>query len=62
MPIVGLGFLGIGATGAVALVGEMFRHATYGVLLGLMYPVLRSRRAVRVMPHTPDELTAESAV
>jgi membrane protein DedA with SNARE-associated domain len=62
MPLVGLGFLGIGATGPVALVGEMLRHATYGVLLGLMYPVLRARRSVRVLPHTPEELPAESAV
>jgi hypothetical protein len=62
MPIVGLGFLGIGATGPVALVGEIIRHATYGVLLGLIYPVLRTRRSVRVLPHTPEELPAESAV
>ena len=62
MPIVGFGFLGLGLPGAVALVGELLRHATYGVLLGLMYPVLRVRRSVRVLPHTPDELTAESAV
>jgi membrane-associated protein len=62
MPIVGLGFLGIGATGPVALVGEIIRHATYGLLLGLMYPVLRARRSVRVLPHTPEELPAESAV
>ena len=62
MPIVGLGFLGIGATGPVAIVGEIIRHATYGVLLGLMYPVLRARRSVRVLPHTPEELPAESAV
>jgi len=62
MPIVGLGFLGIGATGPVALVGEIIRHATYGALLGLMYPVLRARRSVRVYPHTPDDLAAESAV
>jgi membrane protein DedA with SNARE-associated domain len=62
MPLVGLGFLGIGATGPVAVVGELIRHATYGALLGLMYPVFRARRPVRVLPHTPDELTAESPV
>jgi hypothetical protein len=43
-------------------VGEIIRHATYGLLLGLMYPVLRARRSVRVLPHTPEELPAESAV
>jgi hypothetical protein len=62
MPIVGLGILGIGATGPVALVGEMIRHATYGILLGLLYPVLRTRRTVKVLPHTPEELRAESPV
>ena len=56
LPLLGLGFLGIGATGPVALIGETIRHAAYGVLVGLMYPVLRSRRTVRVRPHTPAEL------
>jgi hypothetical protein len=32
------------------------------VLLALMYPVLRTRRAVRVLPHTPEELAPEGAV
>jgi hypothetical protein len=32
------------------------------VLLGLLYPVLRARRSVRVLPHTPEELAAEGAV
>src|SRR5262245_37479930 len=61
MPLLGLGFFGIGATGIVALVGETIRHAAYGTLLGLIYPVLRARRTVRVMPHTPDELAPEAA-
>ena len=47
MPLLGLGFFGVGATGAVAASGELIRHAAYGTLLGLMYPVLRSRRPVR---------------
>jgi membrane-associated protein len=62
MPLLGLGFFGVGATGIVALMGETIRHAAYGILLGLIYPVLRARRAVRVMPHTPDELAPEGAV
>ena len=33
MPLLGIGFLGIGATGAVAATGELLRHAAYGVLL-----------------------------
>jgi hypothetical protein len=62
MPLLGLGFFGVGATGFVALIGETIRHASYGVLLGLLYPVLRARREVRVIPHTPEELAPEGAV
>ena len=62
MPLLGLGFLGVGATGPVALVGETIRHVTYGVLLGLMYPVLRARRNVRVRPHSPAEAPPVPAV
>ncbi len=62
MPLVGLGFFGVDGTGLVALIGETLRHMAYGVLLGLIYPVLRARRAVRVLPHTPEELApAEGA-
>lgn len=62
MPLVGLGFFGVGGTGVVALVGETLRHIAYGVLLGLIFPVLRARRPVRVLPHTPEELApAEGA-
>jgi membrane protein DedA with SNARE-associated domain len=56
MPLLGLGFLGVGATGPVAATGEFIRHAAYGVQLGLLYPVFRSRRPVRVVVHTPDEV------
>jgi membrane protein DedA with SNARE-associated domain len=59
MPLLGLGFLGIGASGPVIFTGELLRHAVYGVMLGLMYPVLRTRRPVKVRAHTPTELTAE---
>ncbi|HEY3058437.1 MAG TPA: DedA family protein [Chloroflexota bacterium] len=62
MPLVGLGFFGVGSTGVVALIGETIRHMAYGVLLGLLYPVLRARRSVRVLPHTPEELAPEGAV
>lgn len=58
MPLLGLGFLGVGATGPVAATGEVIRHAAYGVQLGLLYPVFRSRRTVRVIAHTPDEMPA----
>jgi hypothetical protein len=59
MPLLGLGFFGVGATGPVAVTGELIRHAAYGVLLGLMYPVFRARRPVKVLAHTPGEVAAE---
>jgi membrane protein DedA with SNARE-associated domain len=59
MPLLGLGFFGVGATGPVAASGEVIRHAMYGALLGLQYPILRSRRAVRVLPHTAGEVPPE---
>jgi membrane protein DedA with SNARE-associated domain len=59
MPLLGLGFFGVGATGPVAVTGEVIRHAAYGALLGLQYPILRSRRAVRVLPHTAGEVPPE---
>jgi hypothetical protein len=66
MPSLGLGFLGFGATGPVAFTGELIRHVAYGGLLGLMYPVSRAWRPVKVRPHTPAELApdrgAEQAV
>jgi membrane protein DedA with SNARE-associated domain len=62
MPLLGLGFLGVGATGPVALVGETIRHGTYGVLLGLMYPILRARRNVRVRAHSSAEVPPVQAV
>lgn len=62
MPLLGLGFFGVGGTGLVALIGETVRHGAYGVMVGLLYPVLRARRAVRVLAHTPDELAPEGAM
>lgn len=59
MPLLGMGFFGVGATGAVAASGELIRHAVYGILLGWMYPVFRFRRPVKVLPHTPEEVPAE---
>jgi hypothetical protein len=57
MPLLGLGgFLGVGAAGQVVAVGELIRHAAYGVQLGLLYPIFRTRRPVRVIAHTPDEV------
>jgi membrane protein DedA with SNARE-associated domain len=60
MPLLGLGFLGVGATGPVALVGETIRHVTYGVLLGLMYPILRARRSVRMRAHSAAEVPVQA--
>jgi hypothetical protein len=62
LPILGLGLLGLGATGPVAFTGELIRHALFGAMLGLMYPVFRARRPIRVHPHTPAELAAEPVV
>jgi hypothetical protein len=62
LPILGLGLLGLGATGPVAFTGELIRHAVFGGLLGLMFPVFRARRPVKVRPHTPAELAPEPAV
>lgn len=58
LPALGMGVLGAGATGPVAAVGELLRHAAYGALLGLTLPVLLVRRQVRVMPHSPGEMPA----
>lgn len=52
MPLLGLGVLGVGGTGPVAAVGETLRHAAYGALLGLVYPVLLARRRQRGTPST----------
>lgn len=62
LPVLGLGFLGVGATGPVAFTGELIRHVAYGALLGFMYPVFRARRPVKVRPHTPADLAAEPTV
>jgi hypothetical protein len=62
LPVLGLGFLGVGATGPVAFTGELIRHVAFGVLLGLMYPVFRVRRHVKVRPHTPAELAPEHVI
>jgi membrane-associated protein len=56
MPLLGLGFFGVGATGAVAVTGELIRHAAFGVLLGLLYPIFRALRPVKVIVHAPDEV------
>jgi hypothetical protein len=57
-----MGFLGIGATGPVAAAGELIRHAAFGVLLGLMYPIFRARRPIKVRAHTPADAAAERPV
>jgi membrane protein DedA with SNARE-associated domain len=56
MPVLGLGLFGVGVTGPVAATGELIRHAAYGVQLGLLYPIFRTRRPVRVIAHSPDEI------
>lgn len=60
LPIIGMGFLGVGATGPVAAVGEVLRHAMFGVLLGLSFPVFLVRREVRLLPHEAADLPAAS--
>lgn len=62
MPLLGLGFFGVGATGPVAFTGELIRHAAYGAMLGWMYPLFRSRRSVKVRPHTAADVAAERPI
>ena len=62
LPLLGLGFFGVGATGPVAFTGELIRHAAYGVLLGWMYPIFRSRRPIKVRAHTAADVAAERPV
>jgi membrane protein DedA with SNARE-associated domain len=62
LPVLGLGFLGVGATGPVAFTSELIRHLAFGALLGFMYPVFRMRRPVKVRAHTPAELAPEQAL
>jgi membrane protein DedA with SNARE-associated domain len=58
-PMLGLGFAAAdNVAPQLAAVGEAIRHAAYGCMLGLTYPVFLFRRPVRVVPHTPAELTA----
>jgi membrane protein DedA with SNARE-associated domain len=58
LPLLGMGFLGVGATGPVAAVGETMRHIAFGLLLALTFPVLLARRRVRLLPHAETELAA----
>lgn len=58
MPLLGLGFLGIGATGPVAATGEVLRHIAYGALIGPSYPVLLFRGPVRPVAHAPADQPA----
>ncbi len=59
MPLLGMGFLGFAASGPIAAVGETLRHAAYGSTLGLLYPVMLSRHLVRILPHSPDDLSKD---
>jgi membrane protein DedA with SNARE-associated domain len=59
MPLLGLDYFG-GPAWIVVVTGELIRHAAYGALLGLLYPVFRSKRPVKVVAHTPDELPASA--
>jgi membrane protein DedA with SNARE-associated domain len=60
MPVLGLGFFGFGAAGPVVVFGEVLRHAAYGSLLGLLYPVFRSRRLLKGLAPTTDEVPPAS--
>jgi membrane protein DedA with SNARE-associated domain len=62
MPLLGLGFMGIGATGPVAFTGELIRHAAYGALLGLLYPIFRAWRPVKVRAHSAADVPAEQRI
>lgn len=47
MPLLGLGFFGASAAGALAAIGEAIRHAAFGAMLGVAYSVLVARRRLR---------------
>jgi hypothetical protein len=49
LPLLGLGFPGSDAR-LLASVGETVRHAAYGVVLGLTYPIFRTRHLGRAHP------------
>ena len=61
MPMLGLGFLGMGPTGPVVTIGEVIRHAAYGVMLGLMYPISRRRPAPTPKADAPPRGVASAA-
>jgi len=61
MPLLGLGFVGVGVTGPVAVSGELMRHVAFGALVGWLYPVFRARRPVKVMAHTPADIAPNPA-
>lgn len=61
MPLLGLGFFGVGATGAVALAGETIRHAVYGVFLGLLFPVFSTRKSVKIGARPAEDIHPEPA-
>jgi membrane protein DedA with SNARE-associated domain len=52
LPALGLGFPGSGASAVVAA-GEAVRHAVYGLVLGLSYPVLLARPRPAPPPDEP---------
>ena len=41
---------------------DFWAMPTHVIFLGLIYPVLRARRPVKVRPHTPAELAPERAI
>jgi hypothetical protein len=57
MPLLGVDYFG-GPAGPVVATGELIRHAAYGALLGLLYPIFRTKRQVKVVAHTSEELAA----
>jgi hypothetical protein len=52
LPVLGLGFPGSGASAVVAA-GEAVRHAVYGLMLGLSYPLLLARPRPAPRPDVP---------
>lgn len=54
LPALGLGLFSGRATGHVTAIAESVRHLSYGVLLGLIYPVLAARTTDAQRPTPPS--------
>ncbi|MCC7105881.1 MAG: DedA family protein, partial [Chloroflexi bacterium] len=62
MPLLGSGPRGSGLAALLAACGEVIRHAAYGAILSLAYPVLLVRRRPATAPNAPGESAEPASV